>query len=276
MNGDKAARMLAGLAVLTVAVIAAIVSFSHIETLALSHGQPIWDARFLPVSVDGMLVVSSLTLLADARARRPAPGLARAGLVLGVVATVAANVVFGVHAGPVGAVISAWPAVAFIVATEILVGQMRRAGGIPSYEDTAKTVAAPLSPAVPPDAPQSVPVATVSPAPVGTQGTVADGEQGVPGGTPVTPVSVPQDGPESVPPSVAAPVPRVVPGASLRRSPKRAPAGRPKSAEKVFRAELAAGQVPSLRQVKERMHVGTPRARAILADLQAITESVAA
>ena len=79
MTGDKLARVLTGVAVLAVAVIAACVSFSHIEALALSHGQPIWDARFLPVSVDGLLVVSSLTLLADARARRPEPGLARPG-----------------------------------------------------------------------------------------------------------------------------------------------------------------------------------------------------
>ena len=138
---DKFARVLTGLAVLAVAVIAAIVSFSHIETLALSHGQPIWDARFLPVSVDGLLVVSSLTLLADARARRPAPGLARAGLVLGVIATVAANVVLGVHSGPVGAMINAWPAVAFIISTEILVAQMRRAGTTPAAPVTVEAVA---------------------------------------------------------------------------------------------------------------------------------------
>jgi hypothetical protein len=61
---DRLARVLTGLAVLAVAVIAAVVSFTHIETLALLHGQPLWDARFLPVSVDGLLVVSSLTLLA--------------------------------------------------------------------------------------------------------------------------------------------------------------------------------------------------------------------
>lgn len=38
MNGDKAARILTGLAVLAVAVVAGLVSFSHVEALALAHG----------------------------------------------------------------------------------------------------------------------------------------------------------------------------------------------------------------------------------------------
>lgn len=53
MSGDKAARILTGLAVLAVAVVAGIVSFSHIETLALAHGYVLGTARLLPVSVAG-------------------------------------------------------------------------------------------------------------------------------------------------------------------------------------------------------------------------------
>jgi hypothetical protein len=92
---DRLARVLTGLAVLMVAVIAAVVSFTHIETFALAHGQPLVGARLMPVSVDGLLVVSSLVLLAAARAQQRALSLARAGPVLGVVATVLANVTFG-------------------------------------------------------------------------------------------------------------------------------------------------------------------------------------
>lgn len=237
---DKFARVLTGLAVFAVAIIAAIVSFSHIETLALSHGQPIWDARFLPVSVDGLLVVSSLTLLTEARARRPAPGLARAGLVLGVIATVAANVVFGVHAGPVGAVISAWPAVAFIISTEILVSQMRRAGTIPAREAVAETVAANTVPGY------------------------VDGDAPV-----TTPVAVPVS--ETYP--VTARVPRTV---TSGRADVRARGRKPKAPEWIFSAELEAGTLPSVRAIKTRMRVGTPRAQSIRDSLAAILQEAQA
>lgn len=60
----------------------------------------------------------------------------------GIAATVLANVAFGARYGLVGAAISAWPGVSFVVATEILLGQMRRAGGISARDGTALTVAA--------------------------------------------------------------------------------------------------------------------------------------
>jgi hypothetical protein len=48
-------------------------------------------------------------------------------LALGVGATVAANVAYGLAFGPLGAVISAWPAVAFIGSAEMAIGIVRRA-----------------------------------------------------------------------------------------------------------------------------------------------------
>jgi hypothetical protein len=85
----------------------------------------------LPFSVDGLIVASSLSLAAGGR-----PWLARVGLVLGVASTVAANVVFGVNFGVVGALVNAWPAVAFIVSSEILVGMVRGARDLPSAGET--------------------------------------------------------------------------------------------------------------------------------------------
>ena len=243
MTGDKFARALTGLAVLAVAVIAAVVSFSHIESLALGHGQPLWDARLLPLSVDGLIVVSSLTLLTEARAQRGAPGLARAGLDLGVVATLAANVAFGFHFGPVGAVISGWPAAGFIVSGEILVGQLRRAGVSPTREGVLGTVAATVPTDVPGDVPVDVPVTGH--------------------------VDVPGDG---VPP-VPAPRVRTVASGRARRS---APGRVSKAPERVFAAELERGELPSLRAIKTRMHVGTDRARFIrdqLAEIQGVPEA---
>jgi len=163
-------RFLTGLAVLAVAVIAAVVSFSHVESLALAHGQPLADSRLLPLSLDGLLVVSSLVLLAEARAHRGAPGLARAGLVLGVVATVAANIAFGARFGVIGAIVSGWPAVSFVVSTETLLSWVRRAGVSPTREAEQGTVAD----GVPGDATVIETAGTVSPARVDTVHTVAD------------------------------------------------------------------------------------------------------
>ena len=226
--------MLTGLTVLAVAVFAAIVSFAHIESLALAHGQPVAAARLLPLSVDGLILAASLVLLTEARAHREAPRLARAGLALGVLATVLANVAYGARYGVVGAVISAWPAVSFIISTEILLGQMRRAGGIPSRKEASGTVAATVPGIEPVTVPSAVPVDVPE----------------------IAPVAVPVDG---VPPAPVT-VPRTVASGRARgRASKR----KQTSPERVFAAEIERGELPSLRAIKTRAKCGTGRARVI-------------
>ena len=56
--------ILAAIPVAAVAVIAGVVSFSHIEALGLRTGQAITDARLLPLAVDGLIVAGSAILLA--------------------------------------------------------------------------------------------------------------------------------------------------------------------------------------------------------------------
>ena len=127
MNGDKLIRAAMAAVVVAVAGFAAIVSYSHIYGLGRAHGQDGAAARLLPLSVDGLIVAASLVLLHEARNGRGAPVLARVMLWLGIVATVGANVAFGVRFGPLGAVISAWPAVSFIGAVEMAMQLVRRA-----------------------------------------------------------------------------------------------------------------------------------------------------
>lgn len=127
MTGERGIRSLTAVVVLAVAAFAAIVSYSHIYDLGTAHGQSGTAARLLPLSVDGLIVAASLVMLHEARAARPAPVLARLMLALGVLATVAANVAFGARFGALGAVVSAWPAVAFIGAAELGIGLVRRA-----------------------------------------------------------------------------------------------------------------------------------------------------
>jgi hypothetical protein len=98
MTGDRYLPLTAA-AVLLVAAIAAVVSYMHVATLALEHGQRPLAAYLLPLSIDGLVATSSLVLLRSARAGVSAPWLARTGLVLAVVATLAANVASGAAHG---------------------------------------------------------------------------------------------------------------------------------------------------------------------------------
>lgn len=113
-------------AVLVVAGIAGVVSYAHIFGLAFAHGQTGVAARLLPISVDGTILASSVVLLHEARANRGGPWEAWMMLTLGIAATLAANVGFGVTFGVVGALVSAWPAVALIGVVEVGMALMRR------------------------------------------------------------------------------------------------------------------------------------------------------
>ena len=86
-------------------------------------------ARLLPLSVDGLILAASLVLLHEARNDRDAPALAQLMLWLGISATIGANIAYGAGYGLLGALISAWPAVAFIGAVEIAMQLVRRASG---------------------------------------------------------------------------------------------------------------------------------------------------
>jgi Protein of unknown function (DUF2637) len=95
-------KILTALAVLLVAAIAAVISYQHVVALAIRYGQPPLAAYLLPVSIDGLVAVSSLVMLRAARIGVSAPWLARTGLVLAVIATLACNVGYAWRtAGPV-------------------------------------------------------------------------------------------------------------------------------------------------------------------------------
>ena len=79
--------------------------------------------------MDGLILAASLVLLHEARNDRDAPVLARFILWLGIGATIGANLAYGSGYGLLGALISAWPAVAFIGAVEIAMQLVRRSRG---------------------------------------------------------------------------------------------------------------------------------------------------
>jgi hypothetical protein len=127
VDGDVMIRYLTAAVVLAVAAFAAIVSYSHIYYLGRHNGQDGTAARLLPLSVDGLIAAASLVMLHSARNKLPVPTLARAMLALGVAATVGANVAYGLPFGVVGALVSAWPAVAFVGSVEMAVRFVRDA-----------------------------------------------------------------------------------------------------------------------------------------------------
>jgi hypothetical protein len=124
-RAPDAYRVLTTIAVLVVAAIAAVISFEHIEGLAVRYGQPILAAVLLPLSIDGTVAVASMTMLRAARLGVTAPWLARTMLLLSVAATVACNVAFGISHGLPGALLSGWPAVAFVGSAEVAISMSR-------------------------------------------------------------------------------------------------------------------------------------------------------
>ena len=99
------------------ALIAGTVSYLHMHRLVALHGQPGWVASLTPLSVDGMIVAASTTLLADSRTGRRGGVLPWALLVAGSVASLAANVAVA-EPTLIGRVIAAWPSFALTASYE--------------------------------------------------------------------------------------------------------------------------------------------------------------
>jgi hypothetical protein len=217
------------IAVTGIAAVGAWASYSHALDVVRAYGVTGVLAYAYPATIDGLIYAASMVLLDSARRNIAAPGLARWLLGVGIVVTLGVNVTAGLHHGAVGAVVSAWPALALVGSYELLMSMIRREA-----------------------APVSVPM------PDGVPGTAADT---VPGGVSGSvPGSVPVDGVSHVP------VPRVRTVAA-KRSPGRARVNKARVPEKIFSAEIERGELPSLREVMRRARCGADRARTIRDEL---------
>ena len=119
------------LAVVLVALVAAVVSYEHMRALAELAGEG-WRSWLLPISVDGLVVAGSMTMLVRRRAGQPAGALTWAALVLGLGASLAANVVAAdpgvIDPALLRRLVAAWPPVALLLAYELLMQQLARKG----------------------------------------------------------------------------------------------------------------------------------------------------
>lgn len=80
-----------GVAVAVVVVVAAVVSYSHIRHLAVAAGMGSL-AGWLPLALDGLVVACSCSLIVDRQHGKRTSPLAAGGLVIGLAASLAANV----------------------------------------------------------------------------------------------------------------------------------------------------------------------------------------
>jgi hypothetical protein len=89
-----------------------------------SHGESGLTA-LVPFTVDGLIWAASMLILDANRHSRPVPALARWVPGAGIVATVGANLAHGLGHGPIGALVSAWPALALVGSFELLATLIR-------------------------------------------------------------------------------------------------------------------------------------------------------
>ncbi|TDC68427.1 DUF2637 domain-containing protein [Actinomadura sp. GC306] len=124
---DRLIKVTTALAVVAVAAVAALISYAHMLDLVRSHGETGATARLVPFTVDGLIWAASMVILDASRRNRPVPALAGWSLAAGICATVGANVAHGATHGPIGALVSAWPALALVGSFELLMTLTRRA-----------------------------------------------------------------------------------------------------------------------------------------------------
>jgi hypothetical protein len=130
------------------ALIAGTVSYLHMHLLVELHGQPGWVAALTPMSVDGMIVAASTTLLADSRSGGRGGFLPWALLAAGSVASLAANVAVA-EPTATGRVIAAWPSFSLIAAYELLMRQVRRAAETSTADRPVRATNRPAAAIVP-------------------------------------------------------------------------------------------------------------------------------
>jgi hypothetical protein len=143
-GAERAIRWSTIAAVAAVAAVAGWVSYEHALAVVRAHGETGAVAQVYPVTIDGLIYSASMVLLDAARCGATAPRLARCLLACGIGATLAANVAAGLHYGPVGAIVAAWPALALVGSYELLM-LIIRSGAARTVPDVPDAVPGPHS-----------------------------------------------------------------------------------------------------------------------------------
>jgi Ca2+/Na+ antiporter len=137
-------RVAARGAAAVVAIVAGAASFEHIASVAIGVGERAWVGYSLPFAIDGLIVVGVAALLEDQRQDRHGRLSARLAVLVGVTATLAANVASAQPSWTARLVALAAP-VSFLLAVEVLTRTGRK---LSTPDDTTgRRPAAPANPA---------------------------------------------------------------------------------------------------------------------------------
>ncbi len=115
----RGVRFAARLAAAVVALVAGAASFEHIASVAIGAGERAWVGYSLPFAIDGLIVVGVTALIEDQRNHRHPRPIARLAVLVGVVATLAANVASAEPTATARLVALAAP-VSFLLSVEVL------------------------------------------------------------------------------------------------------------------------------------------------------------
>lgn len=116
---DKTLLIVTALFVAGLAIVAGAISFAHMRELAHDHDQLGWKSLAFPISVDGLEIVASLYLVAQRRAGRTTGWIPWVALIVGTLASLAANVAVG-GADPIGKALAGWPALSMLISVKLL------------------------------------------------------------------------------------------------------------------------------------------------------------
>lgn len=140
--------LLAALPVAAVALIAGVISYTHVYALAVRTQQGSVASHLLPLSLDGLIVAGSVVLLAGS-------WLGWLGVIPGVLGTLYANVVSMLPHGHLSAAVASWPAISFAVSTFVLERWLASQGGQDRPDSLSGTQASESEP-VPATAPAAL------------------------------------------------------------------------------------------------------------------------
>ena len=129
MSATRTPRVVGWLALAGVSLIAGVASYFHALAVVQASGARPPVSYLVPALADLVILGASADLLTASRAGQPRPRLTMVALGVGVVVTLAFNVVAShPHAMP-SWLVDGWPALAFILALESLAGLVRRGRG---------------------------------------------------------------------------------------------------------------------------------------------------
>ncbi|HEV2376218.1 MAG TPA: hypothetical protein VGS19_29115 [Streptosporangiaceae bacterium] len=142
LSGLSAPRVVGWLALAGVSLIAGVASYFHALAVVRAAGATPPVSYLEPALADLVILGASSDLLAASRAHAERPKLTMVSLGVGVVVTLAMNIAAVDPGGVPKWLVDGWPALAFTLALESLVGLVRRGRG---GESTAPAPAAPVA-----------------------------------------------------------------------------------------------------------------------------------